>query len=85
MPFLDSYRSGLVLAWMLRIGLYVGVLAILAITFTGCSVPKPSDILPKISADTAISSGEGNRTRNDEPQSGGCHEKSDYSPRKPLT
>lgn len=85
MPTYDSYYTGLVVAWLLRCGLYGGLLAIMAISFAGCSVPKPTDILPRMSASTDISQREGTQTRNDEPQSGGCHEKSDSSLRKPLT
>lgn len=85
MPTSDSYYRGTMVAWILRIGLYAGVLAIMAITFVGCSVPKASDILPSMSASSDISRREGTQTRNDEPQSGGCHEKSDSSLRKPLT
>lgn len=81
----DSYYRGLVVASVLRVGLLVGVLAIMAMTFAGCSVPNPRDILPRMSADADISRREGTQTRNDEPLSGGCHEKSDSSLRKPLT
>lgn len=81
----DSYYRGAVVAWLLRIGLYGGIMAISAIVLSGCSVPKPLNILPSMSADADISRREGHQTRNDEPHSGGCHEKSDSSLRKPLT
>lgn len=85
MPANDAYYRGLVVASMLRVGLLIGVLAVMAITFLGCSVPKATDILPRMSADADISRREGTQTRNDEPPSGGCHEKSDSSLRKPVT
>jgi hypothetical protein len=47
----DAYTSGLLVAWMLRIGLYLGLVAILATVLGNCSpVPKVSDILPSMPA-----------------------------------
>lgn len=81
----DSYRTGLVVASVLRVGMLLWLLAIMAMTFVACSVPNPRDILPRMSADADISRREEAQTRNDKPHSGGCHEKSDSSLRKPLT
>jgi hypothetical protein len=83
----DSYRSDLLLAWVFRLGLYLGIGAILATTLGNCSpLPKTSDILPSMSAVTlpVRGAGEEARTRNDTPTNGGCHEKSDLTPREPL-
>lgn len=86
MPTHNSYYRGALAAWLFRCWVYAWVLAIMALTFAGCSVPKPTDILPSMSVPTDFSGRrEGTQTRNDEPQSGGCHEKSDSSLRKPLT
>lgn len=84
MPSNDAYTSDLLVAWLFRLGLLCGLLAIMALTFAACSVPTPTDILQKMSANARITGGEGTQTRNDEPPSGGCHEKSDSSLRKPL-
>lgn len=85
MPTSDLYIRGTVLAWLLRFGLYGGIAAI-AVILSNCSMPKSTDILTSMSAGTGnFSQREGNQTRNDEPQSGGCHEKSDSSLRKPST
>lgn len=84
MPSNDSYYTGLVVASLLRIGMYVGLLAIAALTFACSPNIGPRDILPRMSAEADINRREGNQTRNDEPQSGGCHEKSDRSLGKPL-
>ena len=81
----DTYTFGLVVASLVRVGLLCGLLAIMAINFIACSVPTPSSMLKSMSADADISRREGTQTRNDEPQSGGCHEKSDSSLRGPVT
>ena len=82
----SSYYGDLLVAWMLRIGLLCGVLAILAMT--ACSMPLDSSISDRISGIAArppIGVGEKEaRTRNDTPQQGGCHEKSDSSLKEPL-
>lgn len=85
MSALNSYYRGTMVAWLFRFWVYTWVVAILALTLGACSVPKPTDILTRMSASTDVSQREGTQTRNDEPQSGGCHEKSDGSLRKPLT
>lgn len=85
MPTNDSYYRGLVVASVLRVGLYVGVLAILAIMSACSPLPKVQSILPSMSADADVNRRDGDQTRNDEPHSGGCHEKSDRSLGKPLS
>jgi hypothetical protein len=82
----DSYYRGLVVASVLRFGLFTGLMAILAI-MSGCSVPwsNPRNILPSMSADADVNRREGDQTRNHVPPCGGNDEKSDRSLRKPLT
>lgn len=84
----SSYWTGIVVAWMLRLGLFIGLLAILALA--GCS-PLGGVSLPTFgkAVPPELLSG-GNRettagTRNDiPPNNGGCHEKSDSAPYKAL-
>jgi hypothetical protein len=83
----DSYYADLLLAWLLRLGLLGGILAIVA-GITACSIPlDATNILPKMSASRPpLGVGEDSQTRNyDTPQSGGCNEKSDSSLKRPLS
>lgn len=80
----DTYRMELLVAFLVRVGLYGGVVAILAMILANCSPPTAGDMLKGISPPLAITPGDGSRTRNDTPQDGGCHEKSDSSLRRPL-
>jgi len=80
----DTYIADLVLAWVFRVGMYGGVLAIMAMT-TACSptLPDPLNLLPKRSAAPGVTQGEDSQTRNyNTPYDGGCNEKSDSSLRK---
>lgn len=80
----DSYYTGLLVASLLRCGIYVGLVAILAMTAACSPFPTAKSILPSMSADADVSRREGDQTRNHEPL-GGCDEKSDRSLRKPLS
>lgn len=84
MPTNDSYYRGLVVASLLRVGMYVGLMAIFAMTVSCSPSINPKNILPSMSADADISRREGDQTRNHEPQSGGCDEKSDRALGRPL-
>lgn len=80
-----SYYTDFVVAFLLRLGIVCGLLAIMAM-MSGCSpFGSAKEILPKFSADADISQREGNQTRNYNPNNGGCNEKSDSSLRGPLT
>lgn len=82
----DTYRMELLAAFLVRVGLYGGIVAILAMIFTGCSPTSPKDVIPSGMSlpPLAIMPDVESRTRNDIPQDGGCHEKSDSSLRRPL-
>lgn len=80
----DGYWNDLVLAFVLRGWLLGGIMAISAIVLAGCTVSNPMDLFrssPAVSG--SLNRGEGAQTRNRLPQ-GGCDEKSDSSPLKPL-
>jgi hypothetical protein len=87
MPTNGAYYAGLLVAWLVRLGLYAGIVVIFATALAGCNPLRPTDILPSMPAKPPLVIGEERETsaRNDSPQSGGCHEKSDLSLRKPLT
>lgn len=80
----DAYYADLVLSVVVRIWLYLGVLAVLAFVMLGCTRSDPQDILPNMSSDRQqLVDGEGDQTRNRLPHRG-CDEKSDSSLKKPL-
>jgi hypothetical protein len=80
----ELYYMDLTVAWVVRIGLYLSVLAILAMVVFGCSRSAPQDILPSMSSERQqLADGDGDQTRNQIPQRG-CDEKSDSSLKKPL-
>lgn len=85
MSIRDGYYTDLWIAFVLRSGLFCGILAILAIVLSGCSRSGPQDILPSMSAvtDPIVGQGEDSQTRNQLPHRG-CDEKSDSSLKKPL-
>lgn len=80
----DSYYLDLCVATLLRGGMFLFILAIMAM-MAGCSpFPSAKDILPKISSDVLpFQDGSADQTRNQLPQRG-CDEKSDSSLREPL-
>lgn len=80
----DTYRMELLVAFLVRVGLYGGIVAILAMILTNCSPFSTSDVLKSPLPPLAIMPGEESRTRNPIPPSGGCDEKSDSSLRRPL-
>lgn len=83
----SSYRSDLLLAWLLRVGLLCGVLACLAMTACSVDLDRSSGgrLPPLALGPEIIQDGSGAGTRNDIPlNDGGCHEKSDSSLREPL-
>jgi hypothetical protein len=82
----DTYRMELLVAFLVRVGLYGGIVAILATLIAGCSPTSPKDVIPSGMSlpPLAIMPEVESRTRNDIPQDGGCHEKSDSSSRRPL-
>lgn len=85
MSSLDAYYTDLVVAFVVRLGLFLGILATIAIVLSGCARDNPQDILPSMSADSQpiTADGETDLTRNQQPHRG-CDEKSDSSLRKPL-
>lgn len=80
----DTYRMELLVAFLVRVGLYGGIVAVLAMILANCSPPSAGDMLKGISPPLAITPGDESRTRNPIPPSGGCDEKSDSSLRRPL-
>lgn len=83
----DTYRMELLVAFLVRVGLYGGIVAVLAIMFAACSPISPGSIFPsteKILPPLALAPVDESGTRNGIPQDGGCHEKSDSSLRRPL-
>jgi hypothetical protein len=84
MKLSDAYYADLVLAFHVRLWLYGGILAVLAIILSGCTGDRPQNILPSMSADSQpLAEGEGDQTRNQIPHRG-CDEKSDSALKKPL-
>ena len=80
----EIYYADLTVSWVVRIGLYLGILAILATILSGCNRGAPQDILPSMSSERQqLADGDGDQTRNQIPNKG-CDEKSDSSLRKPL-
>lgn len=80
----DAYMADLVLSGVLRLGLYGGILAILAIVLSGCSISEPLDLLsgrPKVPQ--SLTGGDAAGTRNQQPH-GGCDEKSGTTPTESL-
>jgi hypothetical protein len=78
------YYADLSVAWVVRLGLYLGIMAIFAIILSGCNRGAPQDILPSMSSERQqLADGDGDQTRNHEPHRG-CDEKSDSSLKKPL-
>jgi len=80
----DGYYLDLCVAALLRGGMVLGILAVMAM-MSGCSpFPTAKDILPKMSSDAlSFQGGEGDQTRNQLPQRG-CDEKSDSSLSRPI-
>jgi hypothetical protein len=80
----DGYYLDLFVASLLRGGLLLGILAVMAM-MSGCSpFPSAKDVLPKMSSDAlSFQGGETDQTRNQLPQRG-CDEKSDSSLRGPV-
>jgi hypothetical protein len=76
----DGYYSDLLLASLLRLGLFLGILSIIAVVSSGCSRDENRDVSPfgKLAARDPLDLGEAAQTRNRLPQ-GGCDEKSDSS------
>lgn len=85
MSIRDGYYSDLLVAFVLRSGLFLGIVAILAMVLSGCSRSGPQDILPSMPAvnPQIAEGGEDSQTRNQIPQRG-CDEKSDSSLKRPL-
>jgi hypothetical protein len=85
MSIRDGYYQDLWIAFVLRTGLFLSVMAILAMVVSGCSRSGPQDILPSMPAvnPQIAEGGEDSQTRNQIPQRG-CDEKSDSSLKKPL-
>ncbi len=80
----DDYYKDLTISWVVRIGLYLGGVAVLAMVLSGCGRSNPQDILPSMSSlSSPLESGETDQTRNRLPHRG-CDEKSDSSLSKPL-
>jgi len=78
------YYADLTVSWVVRFGLYLGILAIIAIILSGCNRNAPQDILPSMSSERQqLADGDGDQTRNQIPHRG-CDEKSDSSLKKPL-
>jgi hypothetical protein len=82
----DGYRQDLFLAFLFRVGLFCGMLAVIAIILLGCSRSGPEDVLPSTSAARPLflGPGEASQTRSQLPYNKECDEKSDSSLRKPL-
>jgi hypothetical protein len=80
----DGYHLDIVVASVLRIGLLVGVLAIMALT-SACSPSRPLDLSFDKSNDNRqfLADGSNDQTRSHIPQRG-CDEKSDSSLKRPL-
>jgi hypothetical protein len=79
------YYADLTVAWVVRLGLYLGTMAILAIVLSGCNRADPQNILPSMSSERlSLTGGDGDQTRNQQPQRG-CDEKSDSSLKRPLS
>nr|QDH90332.1 MAG: hypothetical protein H2RhizoL4914350_000002 [Leviviridae sp.] len=85
----SAYHSDIVLAFLIRLWLILGILAISAIVLAGCSGSRTQDdVFPRKKEDTSsgtqqLAEGEGNQTRNHQPQRG-CDEKSDSALTRPL-
>jgi len=81
----DAYRTDLVLAWVFRVGLYCGTLAILTLVLISCSPRGSTDILPSMSADSRpVRPVEKRLDSESTTQPLGCDEKSDSSLKRPL-
>ena len=80
----DGYTLDWILANLFRVGMFCGVLAIMAMT-SGCSpFSKPTDILPSMSGGAlSLRADSEDQTRSHIPQRG-CDEKSDSSLKRPL-
>lgn len=80
----DAYMADFVVACVVRLWLYGGLLAILAIMLSACTVGGPQDLLSNRPAvKSPLGDDQGYGTRNRQPQ-GGCDEKSGTTPNKPL-
>lgn len=80
----DAYMADLVLSGVLRLGLYGGILAILAIVLSGCSNSGPQDLLSgRPAVPRSLTEGDAAETRNRQPH-GGCDEKSGTTPTWPM-
>lgn len=80
----DAYMADLVLSGVLRLGMYGGILAILAIVLSGCSKDGPQDLLSgRPAVRESLTHGDAAETRNRQPH-GGCDEKSGTTPTWPM-
>lgn len=81
----DAYHADLVFAFVVRLGIWGGLVAILATMLAACSVTAPQDLLANRPAVVKSPLGDDQEaeTRNRQPQ-GGCDEKSGYTPTLPL-
>lgn len=80
----DAYMADIVVACVARIGLYGGLLAILAIMLSACTVSGPQDLLSgRPVVKSPLGDEQQNGTRNRQPQ-GGCDEKSGSTPTESL-
>lgn len=80
----DAYMADIMVGVVVRIGMYCGILAILAIVLSGCSISEPLDLLsgrPKVPQ--SLTGGDAAGTRNQQPH-GGCDEKSGTTPTESL-
>jgi hypothetical protein len=77
----SEYNLGLAIAWSVRV-LIMGSLIACALMLPSCTT-RPLDVF-KTSPPADIIGGSEARTRNDQPHSGGSHEKSGSTPREPL-
>jgi len=87
----DGYFQDLFLSWLLRLGMLIGILAVLAIVLPGCSRDGSTSVLPFNTVGTEaarpplnLGAGDASQTRNELPYNKECHEKSDSSLTKPL-
>jgi len=87
----DDYYTDLSISWLVRLGMLIGIVAILAIVLSGCSRDGSTSVLPfnKVASDTerpplSLGAGEAGLTRNELPYNKECHEKSDSSLTKTL-
>lgn len=80
----DDYLLELLVACVVRYGLYCGSICLLAFALVGCTVGGPQDLLSgRPVVNSPLGDDRADRTRNQQPQ-GGCDEKSGTTPTEPL-